>query len=393
MPDYTVNLDSSVYYAAGYWNDLTQVSAYLARRVSGSPTVSWHQHLLRSTGKTQFRKALVLNCGNGWVERDLLEAGVVAEAVGIDISTDLLEQARKEATVGGLPLRYYERDINTADLPEDGYDLVVNYAAAHHIAYLDKVFRRICELLPEDGVFASSDYVGAHRNQYGYAEWDALTAVNRTLPEAYRQTLSYPHLPTMLVGDPTEAIHSELILETTRRYFDVAELKPMGGALAYLLLTFNRGIHEGTGPERDAVVEQIIAADDAYTDTHPQSTLFAFFWGRPNKSVLADPAQLARWSAEETARESAATAAGGIYYPLSALQELTQELSLQRTYNQHLRSELDQVGRVESDPGHHSPARRALVSTLERRAPGLTKSLVALKHRFQHRFGHRLERR
>lgn len=376
MAEFTVNRDSSVYYASGYWNDLPQVAAYMNRRISGDPAVPWYEHLRRQTGTATFRKALFLNCGNGWVERELMAVGVVAEGVGIDIAPDLLEQARKEADASGLNLRYYERDVNTADLPEDGYDLVVNYAAAHHIAYLDKVFRRICEILPPDGVFVSSDYVGPHRNQYAYAEWQAAHELNRTLPEKFRMDMRYPHLPTMLHGDPTEAIHSELILETTRRYFDVAEVKPMGGALAYVLLTFNAGIHSSPGPERDAVVEQIVAADDAYTDAHPDSTLFAFFRGTPRKSVLAETESLARWTAEEEAREAAAARNGGEYYPLTALQVLTQELEQLRVFNEHLRAG------APAAPGEPPQAsvRRVLVSELERRWPRLTKALVRVKH-------------
>lgn len=374
MADYTINRDSSVYYSTGYWNDLPQVAANLERRVSGTPGVPWYEHLRRQTGVQTFRKALILNCGNGWVERELLSAGLIAEAVGIDISADLLERARKEADAAALPIRYYERDINTADLPEDGYDLVVNYAAAHHIAYIDKVFRRICEVLPDDGVFVSSDYVGPHRNQYDYDAWTAAHELNRSLPAAYRQDLRYPHLPTMLADDPTEAIHAELILDTTRRYFDIAELRPMGGALAYLLLTFNAGIHERPGAERDEVVSRVVAADDAYTDAHPDSTLFAFFWGRPRKAVLADAPALAGWTAAEEAREAAAARNGGEYYPLTPLQQLTREVEELRLLNHHLRADLNG-----SPPA--GSLRRALVTALDRRAPRLTKSLVRLKHR------------
>ncbi len=379
MGEFTVNRDSSVYYATGYWNDLPQVEAYLHRRVSGDPAVPWYEHLRRSTGVTRFRKALVLNCGNGWVERELYAAGLFDEAVGVDISADLLETARKEAAAGDLPLRYYERDINTADFPEDGYDLVVNYAAAHHIAYLDKVLRKVCEVLPEDGVFASSDYVGAHRNQYPYASWSAAYDLNQSLPEEFRCDLRYPHLPTMIAGDPTEAIHSELILETTRRYFDVAEYAAMGGALAYPVLTFNSGVHGSSGPARDAVVDRVVAADDAYTTAHPDSTLFAFFWGRPRKAVLSDEASLTAWTAEEEARESAAAGNGGEYYPLTALQALTQELETLRVYNQHMLADLH-AGSGSPAPVVVVSVRRSVVAAMERRWPRLTKALVRVKH-------------
>ena len=57
------------------------------------------------TGRV-FQRALILNCGNGWVERVLVEHGLVREAVGIDYSTDLLEEARAAASASGLPLTY-----------------------------------------------------------------------------------------------------------------------------------------------------------------------------------------------------------------------------------------------------------------------------------------------
>ena len=383
MGEFTVNRDSSVYYASGYWNDLPQVEAYLRRRVSGDPDLPWFEHLRRSTGVTRFRKALVLNCGNGWVEREMYAAGLFEEAVGIDISASLLETARKEAAAADLPLRYYELDINTADFPEDGYDLVVNYAAAHHIAYLDTVFRRICEVLPPDGVFASSDYVGPHRNQYPYTVWSAAYELNQSLPEEFRCDLRYPHLPTMLAGDPTEAIHSELVMETTRRYFDVAEYAAMGGALAYLLLTFNAGVHGSSGAARDEAVDAIVAADDAYTAAHPESTLFAFFWGRPRKAVLSESDSLAAWSAEESAREAAAAGNGGEYYPLTALQALTQELETLRIYNSHMIADLHRRADGTTEVVYVPSVRRAVVGGMERRWPRLTKALVRVKHRLR----------
>jgi SAM-dependent methyltransferase len=366
---YTVAQDSSVYYGGGYWNDLPQVAAYIERRATGKPDTDWYTHLKDVTGGRTFRKALFLNCGNGWVERQLLEAGIVEEAVGTDISDELLDQARKAAAVAGLPARYYARDINTADLPEDGYDLVVNFAAAHHIAYLDKVLRRVCEVLPADGVFASVDYVGPHRNQYGYAQWQAAQELVEQLPEAFRSAPNYPHLPTMLAGDPTEAIHSELILDTVRRYFRLEELNPIGGALAYPVLSFNSAVHGTPGPERDAVVEQVLAADEAWTTEDPDRTLFAFFWGHPMKAVLDEQDTLAAWAREEEAREQAAAAAEGRYYPLTVLQQLTQELETLRMHNSHLLADLHRTTDEKAALLDRRVALRpVLVRTLDERA-------------------------
>ncbi len=375
MSDLTVNLDSSVYYASNrYWNDLQQVVAMRDRRVSGDPNVRW-QDFFRSSTRT-FEKALFLNCGNGWVDREFLAAGIVKEGVGIDIAPDLLAEARTAAEKDGLPLRYYERDINTADFPEDGYDLVVNFAACHHMAYLDKVLRRVAEILPPDGMLVAEDYVGPHRNQYTYDSWQAAHTLNDELPERFRQDLKYPHLPTMLASDPTEAIHSELIVEFTRRYFDLEVFVPVGGALAYPLLTFNDGIHSAPPEERDPVVERIVAADEAYTDAHPERTLFAVFWGRPRKSVLAETARLAEWTREEEEREAAAARNGGQYYPLTVLQRLTQENSDLAIAVEHMKVTLGEL----NGPLYELAGKRAV-----RKWPALRPAAVAVRKRLPRR--------
>jgi SAM-dependent methyltransferase len=329
-PSGTVATDSSVYYHSGYWNDLAAVQRYMNRRASGDPAVSWSEHLAASTGRT-FAKALVLNCGNGWVERGLVAAGLVKEAVGVDYAEDLLVSARAEAAKAGLPLRYAQLDTNTAAWPEDGFDLVINHAAGHHVAYVDKVFRSIAELLPEDGLFVSFDYLGAHRNQYPTAQWEAAFAANEALPAELRADLGYPHLPTMLVSDPTEAIHAELILPTLRRYFEIDYFRALGGGVAYPVLTFNQAIfaRPETDPEVAAAIEQVLAADAAYTDADPEAnTLFGYVIGRPRKPALADTAQLAGWTAAEQERERLAAADGGRYYPDTMLAVLYERLDV-----------------------------------------------------------------
>jgi len=336
MPDFSVNDNSDVYYGADYWNDLPQVRRHLNELITGDPDRIWMEHVTARVGRV-FDRALILNCGNGNVERGLVIHGVVKEAVGIDYSPSLLDEARREADEAGLPLTYHQMDTNTADFPDGPFDVVVNYAAGHHIAKIDKVFRAVCDLLPDDGWFINHDYVGPHRNQYGYGAWDAAWQLNQRSPESFRQHMEYPHLPTMLATDPTEAIHSELIFSTFDRYFTLDEEIPLGGALAYPLLTHNAGIFADTfaaGPWIDMVVD----ADRAYCATHPDDGLFAFFTGRPNKAALADDLTLADWTADEEAREE--TAIDGEYYPRSALQDLMIALESERIATLHARTDL-----------------------------------------------------
>ncbi len=319
MADLDVNENSDIYYQGTYWNDYDVVARRINERISSDPSRPWFEHFTKVSERT-FERALILNCGNGWVERELLASGLILEAVGIDYSEDLLTQARTAAGDGGLPLTYERVNVNTGAFPEGEFDLVVNHAAAHHIAAIDRVFRELCRILPADGWFVSFDYVGPHRNQYTPEAWEGLWAMNRQLPATLRQDLHYPHLPTMLATDPTEAIHSELIVETFRRYFTVSEFTPLGGAIAYPLLTHNARLFEATDPaEQSAWLDRILEADDRFLAGHPDSSLFAYFSGMPNKSVLHQADQLSAWEAEEDERERRAAANGGEYYARGAL--------------------------------------------------------------------------
>jgi SAM-dependent methyltransferase len=326
MTESVVPGPAASYYQGHYWNDLPAVQRQLNVRATGDPDLAWHDHLRDRWGP--FDRALVINCGNGWVERTLIERGVISRAVGTDVSTDLLDQAAGAARDLGLDLDYHVLDTNSAAFPDGPFDLVVNHAALHHVAYLDRVVRALCRLLTPDGVFVTWDYVGPHRNQYEAAAWEAAWQVNERLPPVVRNDLRYPHLPTMLATDPTEAIHSELVLPTLRRYLRIEHERALGGAIAYPVLTHNERLHGSDDAATvDAAAEAVMAADAEYTDGHPETTLFAYVVGRPDPVVLDDADQLAAWSAEEDEREATAVRSGGRYHPPTALGALSESLA------------------------------------------------------------------
>ena len=312
-----------VYYGDRYWNELPAVQRYLNEAATGDAGVQWWQHLPGWHGGP-FSRALAINCGIGWVERMLVDHGVILNAVGVDVTPDLLARAREAAAAH--PIDYVEADINAWDFQlEQPVDLVVNHAAAHHIAFIDRTFRHLARLLGPDGVFVSYDYIGAHRNCYPVAHWQAMHEANEALAPEFRQRLRHPHVATMLVTDPSEAVHSELIMTTMRRYFDIRYERYLGGAVAYELLNRNQPFHD---PDVDsaAALAQVIEADRAYRDLDPErNSLFAYVVATP-KADLPSQDQLDAWTAEEEAREAAAVAAGGRYYTPSVVEAVYDQL-------------------------------------------------------------------
>ena len=316
------------YYTGYFWNGLPLVQAYLQQRISGDPEVNWPEHFARTVGRT-FDRAFILGCGDGRIERHLVDAGLVASAVGVDADEAVLEQAR--AAVAGRSISYLAMDFND-ELPDGPFDLVVNHAAAHHVTYVDRVFRGMCERLEHDGWLVAYDYVGPHRNQVPAAPWFRSVEVNAQLPDDLQKDMlfAYPHLPTMIAVDPTEAVHSELVPDVMRRYFDVVDDIGLGGTVAYQLLTHNEALHTADPEVRDAATAIVLAADDEYLRAHPESTFFSYVTARPNHASLDDTEQLARWTAEEDARERDAAANGGEYYEHELLAELYMEMERRR---------------------------------------------------------------
>ena len=82
---------------------------------------------------------------------------------------------------------------------------------------------------------------------------------NARLPPHVQQSLAYPHLPTMLVSNPSEAQHSELIMEAMRRYFFVDLFRPLGGPVAYPILRIRQAVLKDVRPARKRPARCILA--------------------------------------------------------------------------------------------------------------------------------------
>jgi SAM-dependent methyltransferase len=307
-----------------YWNSFDQIIAHMSRSVSGDPAIGWVHHVkakygVRNTG-------LFINCGNGWVERDCFKAGLVSEIVGFDITQDLLDAAARDAAAIEMPATYIHADGNNLSLDQSGFDLIVNNGSMHHIAYLDRLLRRMRFLLADSGIYVINDYTGAHRNQYSWEVWSKIAETNYGLPKEYQIKLTYAHMATMLALDPTEAIHSELAMDVTRRYFDLEVETRYGGAIAYNLLFGNhklyRDRHTDVGSK---VIEHILSVDVEFLNSDPSSNLLTFAVCR-RKPVLPAQPILDRWTAEENEREAYAANNGGRYYPPTALELIYNEM-------------------------------------------------------------------
>jgi len=319
-------IDDNVYYNNIYWGSFDLVSKHINKTISDDENKVWYLDFYNYSKKRTFKKALILNCGNGRVEREILsQIPLFEECVGIDISKKFIKKCKEEAKKNNLNFRYYQMDINKSELPEDSFDLVINHAALHHISHLKKVLLGIYSKMTKDSFFVNYDYVGPHRNQYPYKDYSTFWQTNKSLPTRYQKKLSYAHLPTMLATDYSEAIHSELILTEMANFFNFKKHKKFGGTIAYNLLYDNINLlkdqHTRAG---NKAIKQIIDEDVRFT-SETGISYFDYFVCTKKHSINQNAVK--KGVKLEIERENIAKKNGGIYYENTLLQDVFLRLS------------------------------------------------------------------
>jgi ubiquinone/menaquinone biosynthesis C-methylase UbiE len=303
---------SQVYYHGQYWNDFRLVLEYMCENFTGDKNKWWVQDFNERFCQKPFEHGLVLNCGNGWVERQFVDLGMVKRITAFDYSMDLLRVAEREK--GERPISYFQTDVNKIDFRDNQFDLIINVASLHHVQYINRFCRIMSAALTENGILVNFDYIGPHRNQYSLKQLYYINRVNNSLPDSIKKTpFVKPHLPTMILADPTEAIHSELIIESVSRYFEIFERHDTGGGIAYELLTHNPKLNNISSNELDIYITRILAFDKKYTQQNCVPPLFSYFLARPKKSVLLDEVKLNDYQNIENLREEKARKRHGVY--------------------------------------------------------------------------------
>jgi ubiquinone/menaquinone biosynthesis C-methylase UbiE len=307
-----VNDNSQVYYHGQYWNDFQRVLEYMCENFTGDKNKWWVQDFKERFCQKPFEHGLVLNCGNGWVEREFIDIGMVKRITAFDYSMDLLRIAENER--GERPISYFQTDVNRIDFGENQFDLIINVASLHHVQYINRFCRIMCSTIKENGILVNFDYIGPHRNQYPFKQWYHINRVNRSLPDFIKKSpIIKPHLPTMVFEDPTEAIHSELIIESVSRYFEIFERHDTGGGIAYELLTHNPKLKDVPADELDFYLDKILTLDKEYTDLKRVPPLFSYFLAKPKKNILSDAINLGNYQKIEDLREEKASRRHGVY--------------------------------------------------------------------------------
>lgn len=302
--------------ASSYWdenrakaNDPTFWMAHplcrqaINRRVTGSPhewPLDWFK---RVHVPAPLSRGVSWGCGLGPFERAARKLGVVDEIDAFDVSAaslkDAAEEARKEGVEG---IHYTLGDFNRPDLDGDRYDIAFFHASLHHVAALERLFRRLSFALKRGAQIYVDEYVGPSRSEWTFQRLERAQAILDRLP-ADAKINEMIELP-IEANDPSEAIRSSEIPRFLEEFCDVQVWRPYGGQILDLVLP-NVRQEWSLSPAGIAAVDAMIEAEEQELRREPSSTHYLMAVGRI-KSLPRLAAPLGRQVVQAIKRRSRA---------------------------------------------------------------------------------------
>lgn len=269
------------HYVDKYWNDLKSVVEYKNKLSTDNKNIHWIDDLSnRFSSYIPFENVLIVGCGNGWLERRLHDQGIAKNFDAFDISEKYIQEAKQKKE--NRSIKYFVDDINDIQKVEaKKYDAVFNFAILHHASEIDSALKKLSECLKPNGLMFNEEYVGPARNQYSDSHLEIMLSINSDLPKRFRsKNLLRPPLANFRI-EPTEAIHSDLVISSFKKYFDIVFERHMNGGIAYQILWNNIFEFEKNDEESSKWLNFLLENDTKFTNNGKVPVLFWYGVGKP----------------------------------------------------------------------------------------------------------------
>ena len=254
------------------WTRPRVVREYLHEMASGNPRCDWVTWMMHRYAVGTELTALVLGCGEGWLDRALARSERISRVVAVDFSQEALACAAEQAARDGLShkVRHMPADLNGPESLGGPFDIILAHDVIHHVRDLEGLFDRIAGALSPCGVLLFCEYVGPRRFDYDAKRRSIADESLRALPEKYRRLRATGGFATQGVRtdpgklareDPSEAVRSDEILPLLRARMKVLEEIPYGGSLLNPLLYEIVANFEDGNEADEAILKQLCAAE------------------------------------------------------------------------------------------------------------------------------------
>jgi 2-polyprenyl-3-methyl-5-hydroxy-6-metoxy-1,4-benzoquinol methylase len=283
------------------WLESDVIARNVNKRVSGDSGKSFYDGLSGYSQTGSFRRALIVGCGAGQLERDLIRAKIIDQAVGIDISTKSIEKAQESAGIDsmGEKLNYKIFNLEGDDYSSLGnFDLVIVCMVAHHILKLDHFFSELNRIIEKKGIIVLNEYIGPNRFWHNDKTTALINKILNSISDEYKYnhltqdgTLRTEYIRTplshFLAHDPSEAIRSEEIMKFLEKKFRVIENRPYGGQINHMLLTGIIENFKDTYSDK-TILNLLTVFEEILEDADVINTDFTFVVARPLKNSFMD---------------------------------------------------------------------------------------------------------
>jgi SAM-dependent methyltransferase len=250
-----------------FWMDHPRVRAYVNESISGSAE-RWPTDWFRDAfaARLPVGEALVLGCGTGALERDLVGKGIASRAIGIDVVEEPLAFAREAASRAGLADRIDYRRADARAFLEalaEPAEAIFFQASLHHFDDVPGLLALVRSRFEPGGLLYLDEYVGPSMSSWRWWRLAPQNVAYYLLPQKLRRSrlVRAPRNP----DDPTESVDSGRILDAVHRGFRVLERRDYGGnLLAYLFPNLAKpgtGRRDPTPAEFDRAVERLITLE------------------------------------------------------------------------------------------------------------------------------------
>ena len=240
-------------------------------------------------------RVLSIGCGDGALERHLASIDTARRIEGIDLAPRRVEIAEEEARKAGMAdlLHYSVCNVETSEFPGNEYDAIYFNSSLHHMSDLDAILARCRAALKRSGYLFVNEYIGPNRMAYSEREKEAMQGVFQMIPKKYRishadhdrgQVRTHVYFPDpeeVARVDPSEAIHSEEIMDAINRHFRVEEFNFTGGTLLQYMLQDIAGNFRQEDSESVKILDLVFNIEKSLVDSGDLKPHFAMIVARP----------------------------------------------------------------------------------------------------------------
>lgn len=115
-------------------------------------------HILQKAGLKPGMRVLDLACGPGIISCELARLAAPGQVTGVDLSPDLLVEARKAAESEGIDnVTFQQGNVYELDLPDNEYDFVYARFLFQHLEHPAQALAQIQRVLKPGGILAILD--------------------------------------------------------------------------------------------------------------------------------------------------------------------------------------------------------------------------------------------